>query len=151
TIRLPTLERVLIVAEQPGERHAREAIDGLPLGDSGLQADLLRLTVHDDEVRRELAEHTDRRCTPPVRCATAPVGADRSAEDEVRRAVVTLVDVASRIPDPLGDGAGGVDLPVTFDDRVRAPRTHGAAVGTFAEQQSQSRHDHGLAGTRLAR
>lgn len=120
-------------------------VDGGALGGGRLEADLLGLPVHDDEVVGEVSEHADRCSTTADDGAAATLGRDDATEQQL-----AVVDVAAGLGHPVDDRPVGGDQPATVDDGLTAARPDDAALGALAEQQPQSGDDHGLAGAGLA-
>src|SRR5690606_8840084 len=148
---LPLAVHRLVLREHRRELLARETVESLSLGCGRLEAQLLGLAVHDDELAPQVGEHANGSRATPDDSPAASLRGDAAVQDQFGTTAADGIDLAARIRNPLRHRAALVDEPPPLDRGRRVALAHDTAVGAGAEQEPERRDDHGLARARLTR
>ena len=129
---------------QRAERRTAEAVEHLSVGVALLEAPLVGLSVHRDQVSAQLGQHADRSGPPTHMGARPPRSAERPRDDEL-----PVLMLGARLGGPVQRGVAGRQLDDSLHERLVGAASHQGGVSALAEEQAQPGHDHGLARARL--
>ena len=143
--RLPAPEHGLILLENCRQFGTGKTIERIALGSGRLEANLLGLPVHHNKLISEFGQHTHGSTTAADNGTTATLTSDGAYEKKL-----TLIDVATRIANTVGNGRFRIDDPSALDGCLVAVSANSGGVSSLPQQQPKRGDDHCLSGAGLA-